>query len=293
MKFKIVFFVIFLSFSCEDTIPLEHLEWQKKRKEDLFADDGYLNIAGLFPIQNGTYSMGSKEGSDIKLPREMPLSLAEVIVKDSIISFNFFSTVILNDSTEARNISYNYFKNKNYFSKENFVWFVHLDSGVKAIRLRDLKHPLLKMDLEIDFFPYYSSNIISGKFQKYQQPKVVNFSNFLGGIFIDTIPGKINFKYRGINYSLEPTISPSGNFFIAFGDKTNGKETYGGGRYLYVMPEDSLGNVTIDFNKSLNPPCVFSTFTTCPVPRSENIMNVKIEAGEKNYDGLLFSSVYQ
>ena len=152
MKFKIVFFVIFLSFSCEDTIPLEHLEWQKKRKEDLFANDGYLNIAGLFPIQNGTYSMGSKEDSDIKLPREMPLSLAEVVVKDSIISFNFFSTVILNDSIEARNISYNYFKNKNFFSTENFVWFVHLDSGVKAIRLRDLKHPLLTMDLEIDFF---------------------------------------------------------------------------------------------------------------------------------------------
>ncbi len=293
MKLKIVFFVILMSFSCEDIIPLEHLDWQKKRREDLFADDGYLNIAGLFPIQNGSYSMGSKEGSDIKLPAAMPLSLAEVLVKDSIISFNFFSTVILNDSIETNSLSYNYFKNKNSFSQGNFVWFVHLDSGVKAIRLRDLKHPLLTMDFEVDFFPYSSSNIISGHFEKYQLTKVVNFSNFLGGNFIDSIPGKIHFKYRGKSYSLEPTISGSGKFFIAFGDKTNGKETYGGGRYLYVMPEDSLGNVTIDFNKSLNPPCVFSTFTTCPVPRSENILDVKIESGEKNYDGLLFSSVYQ
>ena len=178
----------------------------------MFADDGYLNIAGLFPVQMA-YSMGSKEGSDIKLPREMPLSLAEVIVKDSIISFNFFSTVILNDSTEARNISYNYFKNKNFFSTENFVWFVHLDSGVKAIRLRDLKHPLLTMDLEIDFFTYSSSNIISGKFQKYQEPKVVNFSNFLGGNFIDTIIEKINFKYRGIIVLLNQPFPPRKIFY--------------------------------------------------------------------------------
>ena len=57
--------------------------------------------------------------------------------------------------------------------------------------------------------------------------------------------------------------------------------------------EDEKNNVTIDFNKSLNPPCVFSTFTTCPIPRKENNLQVKIESGEKNYNGILFSSVYQ
>ena len=49
----------------------------------------------------------------------------------------------------------------------------------------------------------------------------------------------------------------------------------------------------IDFNKSLNPPCVFSIFTTCPIPRKENKLSIKINAGEKNYNGVLFSSVYQ
>ena len=46
-----------------------------------------------------------------------------------------------------------------------------------------------------------------------------------------------------------------------------------------------MSNVIIDFNKSLNPPCVFSIFTTCPVPRKENKLPIKISAGEKNYDG--------
>ena len=56
---------------------------------------------------------------------------------------------------------------------------------------------------------------------------------------------------------------------------------------------DENNNVIIDFNKSLNPPCVFSIFTTCPVPRKENKLSIKINAGEKNYNGVLFSSVYQ
>ena len=135
--------------------------------------------------------------------------------------------------------------------------------------------------------------IIQGKYQKYTEPKTLNFKNILGDIYVDTIPGIIYFTINGDDFSLEPTIAPSGKFFIAFGDLTNGKETYGGGRYLYVLPEDEKNNVTIDFNKSLNPPCVFSTFTTCPIPRKENNLQVKIESGEKNYNGILFSSVYQ
>ncbi len=103
----------------------------------------------------------------------------------------------------------------------------------------------------------------------------------------------IYFTINGYDFSLEPTISPSGKFFLAFGDLTNRKETYGGGRFLYVLPEDEKNNVIIDFNKSLNPPCVFSTFTTCPVPRKENNLQIKIESGEKNYNGILFSGVYQ
>lgn len=37
----------------------------------------------------------------------------------------------------------------------------------------------------------------------------------------------------------------------------------------------------LDFNKSYNPPCVFSSFTTCPVPTSQNTLPIKIKAGEK------------
>ena len=63
--------------------------------------------------------------------------------------------------------------------------------------------------------------------------------------------------------------------------------------FLYLDPPDSNNNMTIDFNMAYNPPCVFSTFTTCPLPPKENILPVAITAGEIDYNGVLFSSVYE
>lgn len=293
MKSRVFIFLFLFSFSCERTEPEEHRSWKKKRYDALFTDDGYLNIAGLYPIQNGVYLMGSEESNDIKLPNELPNLLAKVIVEDSLITFEFNTPVTLNDSLKVENFSYNFYKNKNSFSLGSFIWFVHLDSGSKALRIRNLEHPLLNKNLVIEFFPHSTDYIIQGIFEEYYNPKVLSFNNILGDVYIDTIPGIIHFKFNGEDYSFEPTISGSGKFFVAYEDLTNGYETYGGGRYLYILPEDDNNNVVIDFNKSLNPPCVFSTFTTCPVPRKENKLSVKINAGEKNYDGILFSSVYQ
>ena len=52
---------------------------KKKRYDELFTDDGYLNIAGLYPVQNGNYLMGSGESNDIKLPGDLPELLANII----------------------------------------------------------------------------------------------------------------------------------------------------------------------------------------------------------------------
>jgi len=293
MKIKVVFFLFLVSCSIEIKEPNEHISWKKKRNDALFAKDGYLNIAGIFPIQNGKYSMGSNSNNDIKLPEDMPNNLAQVTVKDSLIYFEYNESVILNDSIKTRNFSYNYYKNKSSFSLRSYIWFVHIDSGSKVIRLRNLKHPLLSLNLDIDFYKYSKELVLEGRYEKYNEPKILGFSNILGDSYLDTIPGIIYFKYNGKKFSLEPTISSSGDFFVAFSDLTNGKKTYSGGRYLYVSPEDKQSKVTIDFNKSLNPPCVFSTFTTCPLPRKENNLKILIEAGEKNYNGIVYSSVYQ
>ena len=73
------------------------------------------------------------------------------------------------------------------------------------------------------------------------------------------------------------------NFFLAFADETSGKETYGGGRYLNVR-QDGKNSITIDFNLAFNPYCAYNPDFACPLPPRENILDIAIPVGEKNYD---------
>ncbi len=96
-----------------------------------------------------------------------------------------------------------------------------------------------------------------------------------------TAKGKLAFRVNGKKQSLVP-FTEGNSLFIIFADGTSAFETYGPGRFLQAPAPDSTGMVTIDFNKAYNPPCAFTPFATCPLPPRENILEVKIEAGEKD-----------
>ena len=66
----------------------------------------------------------------------------------------------------------------------------------------------------------------------------------------------------------------------------DGTLTYGGGRFLSArLPDGKNKQVELDFNRAYNPPCAFTAFATCPVPRKENRLGVRVEAGERLYEG--------
>jgi uncharacterized protein (DUF1684 family) len=74
-----------------------------------------------------------------------------------------------------------------------------------------------------------------------------------------------------------------GKLFVGFADKTSAVDTYGAGRYLDVKKQPGAGTVILDFNKAYNPYCAYVDGYSCPLPVKENILDVTIHAGEKNY----------
>ncbi len=95
--------------------------------------------------------------------------------------------------------------------------------------------------------------------------------------------GRIHFLVNGTQQTLTLYEAPGhGELFLPFGDATNGRETYGGGRYLEVYPVEN-GKYQVDFNLAYNPYCAYSDAWSCPIPPAENRLSVKIEAGEKKY----------
>jgi uncharacterized protein (DUF1684 family) len=74
----------------------------------------------------------------------------------------------------------------------------------------------------------------------------------------------------------------SNRLFLAFQDRTSGKETYGGGRYIDLY-QQRRGEITIDFNLAYNPYCVYNYTYSCPLPPEGNRLELPIPAGEKLY----------
>lgn len=72
--------------------------------------------------------------------------------------------------------------------------------------------------------------------------------------------------------------------FVPFTDKTNGFETYGGGRYLDVPFEEGDKTVVLDFNRAYSPYCAYNAEYACPVPPKDNRLDIAIPAGEKTYE---------
>lgn len=79
--------------------------------------------------------------------------------------------------------------------------------------------------------------------------------------------------------------SYGGGLFLPFRDLTSGRETYGGGRYLYdTIKGADLGAgpdaMLLDFNYAYNPSCAYNPRWVCPLAPRENDLSLRIEAGE-------------
>ena len=74
--------------------------------------------------------------------------------------------------------------------------------------------------------------------------------------------------------------------WVPFRDETSGEETYGAGRYIDLETEHHRtgdGEWVLDFNEAYNPTCAYSDRYECPLPPTENWLEVPIEAGEKAF----------
>jgi uncharacterized protein len=88
-------------------------------------------------------------------------------------------------------------------------------------------------------------------------------------------------------------VQYAGGLFVPFRDQTSGRETYGGGRYLFDTAKNTDGlvleiktgsrEVQIDFNYAYNASCAYSPRWACPLAPPENHLKVPVRAGEQVY----------
>jgi len=80
----------------------------------------------------------------------------------------------------------------------------------------------------------------------------------------------------------------AGGLFLPFRDATNGRETYGAGRYLLdaaksadLGPGTAPRSLVLDFNFAFQPSCAFDPKWACPLAPPANRLDLEVRAGER------------
>lgn len=259
-------------------------EWHSNRIERLKDEDGWLNLVGLFWLEEGENKFGSAKDNDVIFP-DGPLYVGTITLQNETIKLKVDEDIetFVNGSLRSEAILKEDMTGEPTMVTIGSHKFYIIKRGEKfGVRLRDLNATLVKEFKGIERYPVQDKWKVVADFETYDPPKTVEVPTILGTVEEDKLAGKATFEIDDKTYSLEGLDRGEKMFFI-FADETSGEETYGAGRYLYTDKADSTGKVILDFNKAYNPPCVFTKFATCPLPTKNNYLKVKITAGEKDY----------
>jgi uncharacterized protein (DUF1684 family) len=169
--------------------------------------------------------------------------------------------------------------------------------GAIAVRAWDSAAPARSAFRGIETFPFDPRWRIEARWEAYGSPRQVEQPSAAGPPQKALAPGRAHFTVDGRELMLEPTLEAStgsgsggaasrgqgrSSLMFVFKDATAPAETYGAGRFLgAALPADA--KVLLDFNRACNPPCAFTPYATCPLADRQNVLPVRIEAGEKVY----------
>ncbi|WP_084704351.1 DUF1684 domain-containing protein [Phaeacidiphilus oryzae] len=155
-----------------------------------------------------------------------------------------------------------------------------------GLRFWDSASPAIRAFEGIDVFPYNPEWVLEAEYTPVPGGRLVPFEHIRdnGGSRDLAVPGDLTFTLDDVDgeareYTLH-AFDDEGTLLLVFGDLTNGQDSYGAGRFLFVTPIGE-GRALLDFNRAFVPPCGFSSEFNCPMPPPQNRFPFRIEAGEK------------
>lgn len=142
----------------------------------------------------------------------------------------------------------------------------------------------------LNYFDEDAAYIVEGDVERFpEEEPLVEMQTSTGDTQVYRRWGRFHFTVGDEEVSLVIYSDPrGGDFFLPFKDATNGRETYGAGRYLDShrpgIRRLSDEHLEIDFNYAYNPYCAYNERYSCPLPPSENWLRIPIRAGEKKFE---------
>lgn len=184
-----------------------------------------------------------------------------------------------------------YFLKEAVFSDDAYLATIRKERKEKNQTFKSSSSPLSEAErATFDSLSYYAINRkfqVDADYEVFPKPDTLKIPMTTGNSEPYLRFAKATFNLEGQRVSLTLYLkvdAADSTFFVPFTDKTNGPETYEGGRFMDIpkpAPDEKI--ITIDFNKAYNPFCVFNYDYSCPIPPVENRLPIPVQAGEKSY----------
>lgn len=271
-----------------DPVHIKEVEaWRAKHEANYRRD--YVPLAGLFFLEPGTNTAGSRPGSRILLPSRAPAVIGSFVYEKAQVEFvpapgghvtlggtPVTAPVTLRPDGQA--------EPRDELAVGDVTLWVHTSGDRRAIRMRDPHSALVKSFTGFRWYPIDGAYRVQARFIADPAPRDIRMASLTGDDQVYTTEGILEFTLQGQRLRMRPMTTRPGRLFLVFRDATSGRETYGAARFLYADLQPD-GTAILDFNQAYNPPCAFNPFTTCPLPLPENRLSLPIAAGELDYQG--------
>ena len=259
-------------------------DWRAQSEARLRKDNGWLTLAGRYPMKPGANTFGTAKDNDIVFPAELgPAHMGTIDVAPKHVEVKLAPGVEMTQDGIAMTDKVMGFdpENPDWVAIGRIAFHVIERDGNYVLRLADNQSEVRKHFVGRVWYPVNEGFRVPAKFVAYDPPHELEIVDVIGEVSHEKVPGYVEFTLAGKPQRLDVIGEDEGLFFV-FRDATAGKTTYPPGRFLYVEKKPAP-NATfmLDLNRAYNPPCAFSAFTTCPLPPKQNVLKAGVEAGEK------------
>lgn len=258
---------------------------QRKERDERVRSNPchWLSLVGLSILEEGENSFGSADANKIILPGfPHPQSGCLRLENGQVSLTSAAAGVLLNDQkAELRLLKADTDGDPDLIIAGSIHLMVIRRGGKSMLRAWDVNSQALKHFKGFKYFAVDPDLCLEAKFIPYDPPKSFKVTDVIGTQRESNLLGEVHFKINGQPLVLQVEDAEDEGL-ISFVDETRKDSTYPGGRFL-TLPKPFNETVRLDFNTALNWPCAYTAWATCPLPPKENLLPVRIEAGEMRY----------
>lgn len=261
--------------------------WRHQREQDLVRPDGWTSLIGLHWIEPGAHFVGSDRRNGIRLAMG-PAHLGMIERRGERLRFVPERGVALTlDGQPLRGEAT--LRTDADPAGASVIGFDGGNGGARVLR-RGARYALSVWHADAPTRTGFGGLRhwnpdpawrLPATYVTYPQPRTLELHDIVGNVVHVPNPGYVTFSRGDREFRLETVeLSELGDApMLLFADHSNAKGSYSAGRYLRL---ERKGEV-VDFNRSYNPPCAFTPYSTCLLPPLVNRLELAVTAGEKAY----------